>query len=264
MRHIHILFLCIAAMMAGCADDQAPVLSTGNEGRDMAAIVAGAVGKNSHGLMADFQDLLAATATDSIDALRTNLNLPAANVHRAGSASNGAHAGSKGLQFERNYMDTISEWKRSYTITPVAHPMELSQKSMMAEATGQGTYRNRDLKLQAESKEELRIDRTADGYHISGEHLLDGDATMLANSATSYHDVTVKLNLASVTAGVSAPSELPELYGRCDVAISAGSTHGTVSVTGTLIFNGSATARLLLDGVEYLIDLNEARVITGA
>lgn len=252
--------------MAGCAD-QAPAPSTGSEGDDMAAIVAGAVGKQSHGLLADLQDLLAATNADSIDALRTSLNLPAVHIHHVGMTNNGAQVNTKSFQFERNYLDTISEWKRSYTLTlsePTTRQVGVAQRSIVAEARGEGVYRNRDLKLQAESKEALRIDRTTEGYQISGEHLLDGDATVLTSSAPSYHDVMVKLNLAQLTAGTATSSALPMLYGHCDVAISAGSTYGTLSVTGTIIFNGSTTARLLLDGAEYLIDLQEARVITGA
>lgn len=264
--HIHILFLCIAAVMAGCAD-QAPAPSTGNEGSDMAAIVAGVVGKKSHGLIADIQDLLTAANADSIDALRTELNLPEATVHRVGVAASGAQAGTTSFRFERNYMDTISEWKRSYTLTttkPSSKQHGASRPTIVATATGQGIYRNGDLKLQAESEEALRIDRTNDGYQISGKHLLDGDATILTSNAASYHDVTVKLNLASLTAGFYTPSELPTLYGRCDVAILAGSAQGTLSVTGTLVFDGSATARLMLDGREYLIDLEGAQIITGA
>ena len=265
--HIHILFLCIAAVMAGCAD-QAPAPSTGSEGSDLAAIVAGAVGKKSHGLIADIQDLLAAANADSIDALRTKLNLPEANVHRVGFAANGSsQSGTTSFRFERNYMDTISEWKRSYTLTatePTNSKQRVDQSSIVATATGQGIYRNGDLKLQAESEETLQIDRTTDGYQISGQHVLDGDATILTNNAASYHDVTVKLNLASLTAGLSTLSGLPALYGRCDVAVLAGSTHGTLSVMGTLSFDGSAIARLMLDGKEYLIDLERAQVITGA
>lgn len=266
MRHIHILLFCIAALVAGCAD-QAPAPSTGNEGRDMAAIVAGAVGKQSHGLLADLQDFLAATNADSIDALRTTLNLPAVNIHRVGIANNGEQLSTKSFQFERNYVDTISEWKRSYTMTlsePTTNQLGLAQQNIIAEARGQGVYRNRDLKLQTESKETVWIDYTTDGYQISGEYLLDGDATVLTNSTPSYHDVIVKINLAQMTAGRATSSVLPMLYGHCDVAISAGSTYGTLSVTGTLIFNGSAIARLVLDGAEYLIDLKEAQVITGA
>lgn len=260
MRHI-LLFICITALIAGCAD-QAPAPSTGSEGSDMAAIVASVVGAKSHGLVADLQDLLSATNADSIDALQATLHLPAANIHRVGMAGS-TPANSNAVRFERNYVDTMSEWKRNYTVTPMRPAGNHDTFSIVAASTGQGTYRNGDLTLQTELTESIQIARTADGYQISGEHIVDGDATVLANSTASYHDVTVKITLASLAVESYTPSTMPSLSGRCDVAISAGSTHGTLSVTGTVIFNDSATARLLLDGKEYLIDLKQARVITG-
>jgi hypothetical protein len=257
----------MVALLAGCAADT-PTQVRSNNDEVIARIVAGAAGYESNGFAATINDLVTAGAGATVrrpgDATHTAIVVTASDSIFDPSSKSQMLS----LSCERNRADEYSEWRMRYKIQ-FAGVKQVSRETMPAgpvEAVlyTDGTYRNRVLTVQGESRGYVRFDQVdPSGTGLSGEYIWKGSTVVLGEREERYNDVTVKFTWNRLKSVAGPGGEVQYIAGRSDVQVSANGPDGVIVRSGSLVFEGDR-AILAIGGEKYLLNVRMGEYLRRA
>lgn len=254
MKTLMIYAMMMASfLLVGCATE--PQIGMGGDDQVVADLVADAVGYRSSGLAATIQDLVAADRSEA----------------RSGNAAadpvvkTSVHDSYIPAALEQDSLDALSQWRRTLTLHMVADEMKPGVgSSVVAEVSGERNVYGTRMNVQGESTGRINLNRSSmlrDGLRLDGQFECVGRAVSQIADGQRYHSVSVNLtfNRLEVVGGLTPGHR--GILGRCDVTVSAGSSRGVISKSGMLLFDGTDTALLVLNGRKYIIDIAQAEFI---
>jgi len=241
----------VTVFLVGCATE--PQIGMDGDDQVVADLVADAVGYRSSGLAATIQDLVA-VGENGLKAEGSPDSDPI--VKRS------VREGYSPITLERDSLDACSQWRRTLTLHPAIDGAH--SDAVVAEISGERNVYGTRMNVQGESSGRILFNRSPmqrDGLRLDGEFECVGRAVSQAADGRRYHSVSVDLtfNRLEVVAGVTPGHR--GILGRCDVIVSAGSAQGVISKSGVLVFDGTDTALLTLNGRKYIIDIAQAEFI---